>query len=90
MPLNIKDEEVERLAAEIAALTGESKTRAVRVALEERRARLAIRVVHSNRPASLRRFFEQEVWPTVPEGVLGKTITREEEDDILGYGDEGV
>ncbi len=90
MALNIKDEEVERLAGEIAALTGESKTRAVRVALEERRARLAFRVVHSNRPASLRRFLEQEVWPTVPEGVLGKTITREEEDDILGYGDEGV
>jgi antitoxin VapB len=88
--MNIKDEEVERLAAEIAALTGESKTRAVRVALEERRARLAFRVVHTNRAASLRRFLEQEVWPTVPKGVLGKAISREEEDDILGYGDRGV
>ena len=90
MPLNIKDDEVERLAAEIAALTGESKTRAVRVALEERRARLAFRVVQAKRPASLRRFLEQEIWPTVPEGVLGKAISREEEDAILGYGDKGV
>ena len=30
MALNIKDPETERLAAEVAAITGESKTRAVR------------------------------------------------------------
>ncbi|MDQ3629961.1 MAG: type II toxin-antitoxin system VapB family antitoxin, partial [Actinomycetota bacterium] len=29
MPLNIKDPEAERLAAEVAQLAGESKTRAV-------------------------------------------------------------
>lgn len=34
MALNIKNREVERLAAEIAALTGESKTEAIRRALE--------------------------------------------------------
>ena len=41
MPLNIKNLEVERLAEEIARLTGESKTEAVRKALEERRTRLS-------------------------------------------------
>ena len=90
MALNIKDGEVERLAGEIAALTGESKTRAVRVALEERRARLALKVTGSDRGADLRRFLEQEVWPTVPKDVLGKEFSRDEEDAILGYREHGV
>ena len=34
--LKIKDSETERLAAEVATLAGETKTRAVRVALEQR------------------------------------------------------
>lgn len=37
--LNIKDEETVRLARELAAELGESVTQAVRVALQERRAR---------------------------------------------------
>ena len=37
MALTIKNAEVERLATEVARLTGESKTQAVKVALEERR-----------------------------------------------------
>src|SRR4029453_11787484 len=40
MALNLKNAEVERLAAEVARLTGESKTEAIRRALEERRQRL--------------------------------------------------
>ncbi|MFI7700437.1 type II toxin-antitoxin system VapB family antitoxin [Nonomuraea sp. NPDC049480] len=40
MSLNIKNPEAERLAAEIGALTGESKTAAVISALRERRERL--------------------------------------------------
>jgi antitoxin VapB len=38
MSLNIKNPEAEQLAAEIAALTGESKTAAIIVALRERRS----------------------------------------------------
>jgi uncharacterized protein with PIN domain len=34
MALNIKDRETEKLAAEVAAMAGESKTRAVKVALQ--------------------------------------------------------
>ncbi|QFY07488.1 hypothetical protein GBF35_13045 [Nonomuraea phyllanthi] len=40
MSLTIKNPEAERLAAEIVALTGESKTAAVITALRERRERL--------------------------------------------------
>ena len=49
MALNIKNAEVERLAAEVARLTGESKTEAIRRALDERRRRL------KGRPAERRR-----------------------------------
>ncbi len=40
MALNIKNEEVERLAHEVAGLAGESLTAAVATALKERLARL--------------------------------------------------
>ena len=90
MALNIKDPETEKLAAEVAAITGESKTRAVKVALQERRQRLAVRVVRRDGVQELRRFLEQEVWPQVPRRVLGKRVTRREREAILGYGPEGV
>ena len=90
MALNIKDPETEKLAAEVAAITGESKTRAVKVALQERRQRLAVRVVRRDRVQELRRFLEQEVWPQVPRRVIGKRVTRREREAILGYGPEGV
>lgn len=90
MALNIKDPETERLAAEVAAITGESKTRAVKVALQERRQRLAVRVVRRDRVQELRRFLEQEAWPQVPRKVLGKRLPRREREAILGYGPEGV
>ena len=90
MALNIKDPETERLAAEVAAITGESKTRAVKVALQERRQRLAVRVVRRDRVQEIRRFLEEEVWPQVPRKVIGKQVTRREREAILGYGPEGV
>lgn len=90
MPLNIKNNEVERLVSEVTELTGESKTEAVRRALEERRERLAFRVASGNRAARLKRFLEQEVWPIVPEGEFGRRLSRDEEDSILGFGSEGV
>jgi antitoxin VapB len=40
--LNIKNSAVEELAREVAQLTGESKTEAIRVALVERRERMAV------------------------------------------------
>ena len=90
MPLNIKNDEVERLVSEVARLAGESKTEAVRRALEERRQRLAFRVVQQDRTSRLREFLEHQVWPRVPRKQLGRRLTRREEDAILGYGPGGV
>jgi antitoxin VapB len=90
MPLNIKNSEVERLVDEIAKLTGESKTEAVRRSLEERRARLGFRLADSSRETRLTWFLEREVWPLVPADQKGRVLTRDEEDAILGYGQEGV
>ncbi|MEX0892128.1 MAG: type II toxin-antitoxin system VapB family antitoxin [Gemmatimonadota bacterium] len=90
MALNIKNEDVERLAAEVAELTGESKTEAVRKALAERRARLGYLVNDACRADRTRRFLEREVWSRVPEELRGKAPTRAEREAILGYGPEGV
>lgn len=89
MALNIKNEDAERLAAEVARMTGESKTEAVRKALEERRGRLKAAAGGST-GARLRRFFQEEVWPRIPEAERGRRLSRAEEDEILGYGPEGV
>ncbi len=75
MSLNIKNKEVERLVGEVAQLTGESKTEAVRRSLEERRARLACEGAGSDRGERLRRFLETEVWPHVPQ-ELGRKLSR--------------
>jgi antitoxin VapB len=90
MPLNIKDPETERLAAEVATLTGETKTGAIRRALQERKERLSYRVARRERSADLRRFLEQEIWPVVPESALGRRLSRQEEEDLLGYGPSGA
>jgi antitoxin VapB len=42
MALSIKDPETDRLARELAAITGESLTEAIRVAIEERLARARV------------------------------------------------
>lgn len=89
MALNIKNPEVERLAADLAALTGESKTEAIRKALEERKGRLSLGVVGSRRE-HLWRFLEEEIWADLPDDVRGKEISQAEQDEILGYGPDGV
>jgi antitoxin VapB len=88
--LNIKDPETVELAAEVAELAGETKTRAVKVALQERRARLRRRFTGRDRAEELRRFFEDEIWPQIPEKERGRPLTKAEREEILGYGPEGV
>jgi len=88
--LNIKDRETERLAAEVAALAGESKTRAVKLALQERKARLAVRGRDQDRRADLVRFLETEVWPQIPRKALGRRTSKRERERILGLGPAGV
>jgi antitoxin VapB len=90
MGLNIKNPEVENLVNEVATLLGVNKTEAIRQALEERKQRLSAQVVKTDRRAKLKNLLEREIWPTIPKGQLGKRLTRKEEDQILGYGREGV
>jgi antitoxin VapB len=92
MALSIKNREVERLAAELASLTGESKTETVRQALRERRDRLALDAGRDGgRADRLRRVLEQEIWPQLPAGELGQPrLSRAERESLLGYGPDGV
>ena len=88
--LNIKNDEVERLVEELAAHTGESRTEAVRRALHERLERTRARQFQSYKVHEVLAWLRTEVWPTLPENVKGRRITREEEDEMLGYGTEGT
>lgn len=90
MALNLKNPEVERLVEEVSRLTGESKTEAVRKALEERKERLAMHVVKPDQYEEAIRWLETEVWSKIPPEHLGKRFTKEEEEEILGYGPDGV
>ncbi|WP_322747719.1 MULTISPECIES: type II toxin-antitoxin system VapB family antitoxin [unclassified Frankia] len=90
MALNIKDAETERLATEIAALANETKTQAVRVALVERRDRMALLRAESRRERHLRHFLLEEAWPQIPTDQRGVPLTRDEREEILGYGPDGL
>lgn len=89
MALNIKNTEVERLAREVAHLAGESKTEAIRIALEERKLRLESR--RSTRTMKqLMSELESQIWSHIPEEFLGKGLAYLPVDDILGFGEDGV
>ncbi len=90
MSINIKNPEVETLLNYIVEQTGETKTEAVRVALLERYQRLVHQAVSLSREERLRRFWEEEVWPLVPERERGRRLSKEEEETILGLGELGV
>jgi antitoxin VapB len=87
--LNIKDPETERLAAEVAKMTGDTKTGAIRSALADRKERLAYGMTRRDRLKDLRRLLEEEIWPSLPRSVLGRRLTKKETERILGYGKEG-
>lgn len=90
MALNIKNPGVEKLVEEIVGTTGETKTEAIRIALLQRRDRLAMRNDRRDRLSRAMRFLELEVWPSVPEDQIGKRLSKREKEAILGYGREGV
>ena len=89
MALNIKNAEVEQLAAEVARLARETKTEAIRRALLERKARLRLRPSPLPRRARLEALLRGRIWPQIPAGMRGTRITKEEKEKILGYGPEG-
>lgn len=90
MSLNIKNPEVERLLDEIVGLTGESKTEAIRKALDERRQKLFLQTITPRTEDRLLAFLENEIWPQVPPELLGIPIAKEEEEALLGYGELDV
>jgi antitoxin VapB len=89
MALNIKDPETERLAAEVAAMMGTTKTGAVRYAL---RQILGSRVNPSaqQREERLTRFLEEEIWPLIPPEQPGKPVSKADREEILGFGEDGA
>jgi antitoxin VapB len=89
MALNIKNPQVEKLAAEVARLAQETKTEAIRQALLERKARLQVRRGRGSRKERLETLLRKRVWPELPVGVRGVRVTKTEKERILGYGSEG-
>ena len=91
MALNIKDPATVRLAGEVAELASETKTRAVRTALEERRRRLRpAGGSGADRRQRLLDLLEREIWPQIPQGQLGEGVSKQQREAILGYGRQGV
>lgn len=85
----MKNDEVERLAADVAAMAHESKTEAIRRALLERKTSLSSRPgsqTRSERAASIVEMFRA----SAPAEILGKRLSRAEEAEILGFGPGGV
>jgi antitoxin VapB len=91
MALNIKNEETEKLAAEVASLAGETKTGAVKQALLERRDRLRLESGGGEKPyRGMQQWLETEIWPQIPAELKGRPPrTKEEIEEILGIGPEG-
>jgi len=77
--LNIKDPETDRLVRELAAATGESITDAIRRAVGERLQR----VRH-------RRAAEPDLQAIILRGRARATIDQRPEEEILGYGPDGL
>ena len=90
MALNIKNKTVEALVEDVIQITGESKTEAILKALEDRKRRLSFNCNSQDRLKRKIEFLESEIWPIIPEDQMGKTLTPEEEEEILGFGPEGV
>ena len=83
MALSLKDPRTDRLAREVARLTGESLTDAVRTALSERLARERLKRA---RPASLADELEAVARRVAALPVLDPRTP----DEILGYDDHGL
>lgn len=87
MPLNIKDPVTEQLARDVAAMTGESKTGAIRTALRERKARLEVTHPTRDREHAITAWLEDTVWAKLPSGSRGLAPSHAEQDELLGYDD---
>lgn len=82
MVLSIKDPETDRLARELAALTGESITVATRRAIEERLVRVKVRMDVAP--------LGDELGSLVFRGRARLQLDRRGPDEILGYDEHGL
>jgi antitoxin VapB len=82
MALNIKDPATDALARELSALTGESLTEAIRIAMSERVVRLRRQATVSARAADLQRFIER--------GRQRATLDDRTPEEIIGYDENGL
>ncbi len=82
MALNIKDPRTDRLARELADLTGESITVAIGNALQDRLERLSGRVPSEQRAEEMRRI--------AAEAAALPVLDDRSEDEILGYDEVGL
>lgn len=80
MALNIKDPKTDQLARELAELTGQPITVAVRIAIEERLALLRRREAVTSAP---------DLRDIIARGRQRATLDGRSEDEILGYGRDG-
>jgi antitoxin VapB len=87
MAMNIKDPEAERLVAELAALTAQTKTGAVRQAVRAELDR--VRRASAPQRRDLQRLLETEVWPTIPAGAR-TPLDKAEREALLGIGPDGA
>ena len=84
MALSIRDGETDRLARELAGLTGETMTQAIRTALEERLAR-----ERRARAARDRERFERIV-ALIDDYAALPVLDDRAADEILGYDEHGL
>lgn len=82
MALNIKGQETDRLARELAAITGESITVAVHRAIEERLSR--VRARRDAQPVA------DELRALVRRGRARQMLDGRSADHILGYDEHGL
>ncbi|HEY9493770.1 MAG TPA: type II toxin-antitoxin system VapB family antitoxin [Intrasporangium sp.] len=82
MALNIKDEETDRLARELARITGESITVAARVAIAERLQRVRSMYALRANESALREIIDR--------GRARALLDARPVDEILGYDEHGL
>lgn len=84
--------ETVKLAEEVAELAGESTDETIRKALEERKQKL-VPPTGPETEGTVEdwiRLLEERIWSKVKPEYLGRSMSKEEMDEILGYGPEGV
>jgi len=83
MALSIKDPETDRLIRELAALTGESMTDAVRVAVETRLRRERVRRAEAEG-------FAEKLHALAKECAALPDLDKRSLDEIVGYDEHGM